>query len=58
MLKLTDVAQVCLEEGYPISLDLYIGMMNQGVDVSEFTNKIDGFTVDELIDQMELMENE
>lgn len=53
-MKLTDVAQVCLEEGYPISLDLYIGMMNQGVDVSEFSNKIDGFSVDELIDQLEL----
>jgi hypothetical protein len=54
-MRLTDIAQVCLEEGYPISLDLYVGMMNQGVDVAEFTNKIDGFSIDELIDQMELI---
>ena len=54
-MKLTELAHFIVEEGYPIPLDLLVGMANQGINVDEFVSRIEGgWDIDSLVDHFEM----
>lgn len=43
--------------GYKVPLDVAISLMGDGYDISEFEKDLDGYSIEDLIDEMELYGN-
>lgn len=52
-----EVVKEFVNEGYLVPIDVMVGLMQDGYDVSAFDRSIDGYSVEDLIDMKELYDN-
>lgn len=56
MLNKFEVVQEFVNEGYLMPLDVAVGLMAEGFDISNMDGSLDGFSIEDLIDMKELYE--
>lgn len=56
MLNRYELVREFVNEGYVVPVDTMVSLMSDGYDVSAFHRSIDGYSVEDMIDQIELYE--